>query len=266
MKRPLQRRLVEAWGTVITIDCADADTATLDAALPEIYRLVAHIDEVFSTWRPDSVISKRRRGEPASSPEFDLISAHCQRARLISRSTFDPWRAPGGVDFSGYVKGWGAGLIADALVARGLQSVCVNAAGDVAVRGTRAPGIAWSVGFAHPTDRTSLCASEVLPVGYAAASSGFSAQVGHIVNPHTGGLETSALQASVIGPDSGLADALATALLIDGVSGSPWFHDFATEDDLRIVAANVARTDHWLMPLCPLAAIERHQIGARWRC
>ncbi|MCI1676059.1 MAG: FAD:protein FMN transferase [Ancrocorticia sp.] len=228
MKRPLQRRLVEAWGTVITIDCADADPAALDAALPEIHTLVAHIDEVFSTWRPDSVISMRRRGEPTFSPEFDLISAHCEQARQISRGAFDPWYSPGGVDFSGYVKGWGAGLIADALVARGVPNVCVNAAGDVAVRGTRAPGIAWSVGFAHPTDRTSLCASEVLPTGYAAATSGFSEQVGHIVNPHTGGQEAAALQASVIGPDSGLADALATALVIDGVAGSPWFQAFAT--------------------------------------
>jgi hypothetical protein len=32
VKRPLQRRLVETWGTVITIDCADADPAALDAA------------------------------------------------------------------------------------------------------------------------------------------------------------------------------------------------------------------------------------------
>ncbi|MCI1964249.1 MAG: FAD:protein FMN transferase [Ancrocorticia sp.] len=228
MKRPLQRRLVETWGAVITIDCADADPAALDAALPEIHTLVAHIDEVFSTWRPDSVIIMRRRGQPTFSPEFDLISAHCEQARQISRGAFDPWCSPGGVDFSGYVKGWGAGLIADALVARGLPNVCVNAAGDVAVRGTRAPGIAWSVGFAHPTDRTSLCAAEVLPAGYAAATSGFSEQVGHIVNPHTGSQETAALQASVIGPDAGLADALATALVIDGVAGSPWFQAFAT--------------------------------------
>lgn len=101
MKRPLQRRLVEAWGTVITIDCADADPAALDAALPEIHTLVAHIDEVFSTWRPDSVISMRRRGEPTSPPS--LISsaptvnrrARSPAALSIRGAPREAWTSPG---------------------------------------------------------------------------------------------------------------------------------------------------------------------------
>lgn len=251
----LHRRLVEAWGTVITIDCVGADAPTaepttlsaeptsldpipaaldaalpaLDAALPAIYAFTAQIDEVFSTWRSDSIISRRRRTEEAPSLLFDALSIRCEQARRISKGAFDPWRAPGGVDLSGYVKGWGAGMIADRLATQGLPNVCVNAAGDVAVRGSRAPGVPWSVGFSHPTDRTSLCATDILPPGYAAATSGFSERAGHIVNPHTGNTEVAALQASVIGPDPGLADALATALVVDGVAGSPWFHAFAAE-------------------------------------
>ena len=249
---PPVRRTLDAWGTTITLDAVGSDgdagllAARLEAALPEVRGLVDEVDRVFSTWREDSLVSALRRGDLAegrlaqgSAPERLLADVldRCRRAREISGGSFDPWAAPGGLDPSGLVKGWGAGRIADLLVARGLPRVCVNAAGDIAARGVGPDGGAWRVGVVHPDHRDRLCAE--LPTGWvgdlagpdgSVATSGFSEQVGHVVDPTTGATTTRARQATVVGPDAGLADALATALLVDGHAGDVWFEDFAATD------------------------------------
>ncbi|WP_160159440.1 hypothetical protein [Actinomyces culturomici] len=62
----------------------------------------------------------------------------------------------------------------------------------------------------------------------AVATSGYAQQTGHVTGRM--GLGSRARQATVVGPDAGLADALATALLVDGREGARWFTDFANAD------------------------------------
>jgi len=45
----------------------------------------------------------------------------------------------------------------------------------------------------------------------------------HILDPHSGLIAIGAKSATVIGPDGGLADAMATALMVAGDDGSQWF-------------------------------------------
>jgi thiamine biosynthesis lipoprotein len=45
----------------------------------------------------------------------------------------------------------------------------------------------------------------------------------HIVDPHSGLIAIGAKSATVIGPDGGLADAMATALMVSGDDGAYWF-------------------------------------------
>jgi hypothetical protein len=45
----------------------------------------------------------------------------------------------------------------------------------------------------------------------------------HIIDPHSGLIAIGAKSATVIGPDGGLADAMATALMVAGDDGSQWF-------------------------------------------
>lgn len=246
------RRTLEVWGTVVTIDAvpphgdARLGADTLDALLPEVSDLAGDIDRALSTWREDSLFSALRSGRLT---EDDLSHAgraghlvgqvldDCRRARALTRGSFDPWAAPGGLDPSGYVKGWGAGLMADLLAHGGLPDVCVNAAGDVAARGHGPGGTPWRIGVLHPDHRHQICA--VVPVGWdgdlegcdgAVATSGFSEQRGHVVDPATGRPPVGARQASVVGPDAGFTDALATALLVDGHEGDTWFEEFAARD------------------------------------
>lgn len=224
---PLHRRTISAWGTIITIDIVS--DVVVESIVDTTTRAIAQdVDYIFSTWRDDSVISHRRRGLDTESDIFDAVLRKCERAKEISEGAYDPWMAPGGLDLSGFVKGWAAARMADALVALGYPNVCVNAAGDLAARGERRPGTGWMVGVAHPFEPQQVCARVAVPlVGGSAATSGFSEQTGHIVNPRTGRDDTAAVQATVIGPEGGLADALATGLLIDGLSGAQWFADFA---------------------------------------
>jgi hypothetical protein len=64
----------------------------------------------------------------------------CARAREISDGWFDPWAMPGGIDPTGYVKGWAAQCALSALVSSGIRGAMVNAVGGgprVDLRGER---------------------------------------------------------------------------------------------------------------------------------
>jgi thiamine biosynthesis lipoprotein len=54
------------------------------------------------------------------------------------------------------------------------------------------------------------------------ATSGDYEKGAHIIDPHTGLIAIGARSASVVGPDGALCDALATALMVDGVDAQKW--------------------------------------------
>jgi thiamine biosynthesis lipoprotein len=132
---------------------------------------------------------------------------------------------PGGVDPSGYVKGWAADVVADRLVKQGFENVSINAAGDLSCRGLQEPDQPWVVGIRSPFDDQAIIgSSEVFNTSM--ATSGEYERGKHIFNPFTNDRKLNLVSASVIGPDGGLADALATALLIVGLDGVQWFKEF----------------------------------------
>ncbi len=57
----------------------------------------------------------------------------------------------------------------------------------------------------------------------AIATTGTYERGAHIKDPHTGMIAIGARSATVLGPDGGLADALATALVVSGKEGASWF-------------------------------------------
>ncbi len=224
----VRSRTEHVWGTVVSIDVRDAEATDLaiDAAWESVRAELHRVDAVFSTFRPDSVISRMRAGGThlVADDVGDVIDL-CLEARLATRGLFDPWQASGGFDPSGLVKGWAAGRCAAILRQHGLRSFSVDAAGDVVCRGSiegRDPGLGWPIGIAHPDDPAAVIAV-VDVLDEAIATSGTSQRGDHIVDPRTGGPASGARQATVVGPDGGLADAFATALVVSGVSGAPWF-------------------------------------------
>lgn len=216
----------EVWGTVVTFEVRDEVLAPeVDDAIAEAVQFLHQVDRWFSTYKLQTPISAYRMGFATLDQLPDVISEvldRCQYIKTLTDGVFDPWAVKGGVDPSGYVKGWAADIAADMLVAQGFFNVSVNAAGDVTCRGYQSPDQPWVIGIRHPVDPMAVVASTEVLNG-AIATSGEYERGSHILNPLTGRNELALSSATVVGPDGGLADALATALLIEGVAGVRWF-------------------------------------------
>jgi FAD:protein FMN transferase len=226
MSRPAIRQLEHVMGTVITIDvypplaADDSWTSDLQRRLARAGTSLQVADELFSTWRPDSPVSRLRRGEitPAEVPPevADVMSA-CATARQLSGGWFDPWAMPGGFDPTGYVKGWAAQRALAALDGLAMSGALVNAAGDIASVGAQPSGEPFRIGIADPDEPRRL--AEIVELTGCIATSGTYERGSHLIDPRSGQPAARVASASVIGPDLGLADALATAIAVAGVAG-----------------------------------------------
>jgi len=224
---PPVSRLETVMGTVVVLDVYPVPAAT-GAQLGQIQHLMAaaaallhQADEVFSTWREDSPVSRLRRGEIAAQdapPEVAGVIAACATARALSGGWFDPWAMPGGFDPTGYVKGWAAQRALAVLVpADGTSGAMVNAAGDIASSGRMPAGQPFRIGIADPAAPRRLAA--IVELTGAVATSGTYERGPHLIDPHSGQAAARAAAATVTGPDLGLADALATGLAVAGPDG-----------------------------------------------
>ena len=222
---------IPVWGTILYIEASSTtvDRAAIDAAIEDVKNFVHEVDNAFSTYKEGSFISRLRRGEieigQCPRDVQDVWDA-CANAKYLSDGAFDPWAVTGGFDPSGYVKGWAADRVAQILVAAGCGHVQVNAAGDLALRGGNLLDSGqvepWKIGVVNPDDR-----QEVLRVfeiwDGAIATSGTYERGAHITDPHTGLIAIGAKSATVVGPDGGLCDAMATALMVTGDDGAQLF-------------------------------------------
>lgn len=210
-------------GTVVTIDVYTADgqaDGEIAAQLATARAVLQQADAVFSTWNPDSPVSRLRRGEITCSQAPDEVCdvlEQCAAARELSGGWFDPWAMPGGVDPTGYVKGWAAQRALGAFRAGHISGVLVNAAGDIASFGGLGGGKPFKIGIADPASPRRLAA--VVYLTGAIATSGTYERGDHLIDPHSGRPAARAASASVTGPDLGLADALATAVAVAGPPG-----------------------------------------------
>ena len=173
------------------------------------------VDDVFSTWKPESPMSRLRRGEiglGTRRPRSPRCCELCRRARDASDGWFDPWAMPGGVDPTGLVKGWAVERALDELKRAGVPAAMINAGGDIAVYGRPSPGQSWRIGIQHPLAADRILLTADLAGAGAVATSGSYERGAHLVDPRTGRPTTALLSATVIGHDLAFADALATAL------------------------------------------------------
>lgn len=210
-------------GTVVTFDVFTARehlARDFDAHLESAAARLHAADATFSTWAPDSPVSRLRRGEitlDQAPPTVAEVLKACTRARELTGGWFDPWAMPGGVDPTGYVKGWAAGQALEAFTGSMACGVLVNAAGDIASAGAMPSGEVFRIGIADPFSPGRLAA--VVSLAGAIATSGSYERGPHLVDPRSGRAVERAASASVTGPDLGLADALATALAVAGEPG-----------------------------------------------
>jgi thiamine biosynthesis lipoprotein len=212
------------WGTVIYVAHQDLGSQVNSEAMRALQKYFMKIDEIFSPLLQNSElleIRNARLSEKDASPEMQEVMAGCRLARELTEGAFDPWALPEGLDTSGYVKGWAAQKGVELLNSFGMDSVQINAAGDIHLSGGYKDG-PWSIGIRDPEDAQKIVKVFEIQKG-AIATSGTYEKGSHIIDPATGLIAIGAVSATVLGPDGGLAEALATALIVAGKDGATWF-------------------------------------------
>jgi thiamine biosynthesis lipoprotein len=217
-------RVKQIMGTAIGIDLRDARVP--GEAVDDAFASLRAADALFSTYRPDSGVSRLGRGEltlAACSLELRQVLALAEQLRFDSHGHFDVrgHRADGGLDPSGVVKGWAVEAAAWILDAAGARNYAINAGGDVLVRGEPEPGQPWRIGIRHPLRADAVARVLELRTG-AVATSGAYERGEHIINPLTAEAPRDWLSLTVVGPSLTLADAYATAAFAMGSAGLAW--------------------------------------------
>jgi len=235
-------------GDAATARLLEPGNPALGEAVEAVWAKLRWADRVFSTYLPDSDISRIRRGElrlTDADPAVAEVLQFAELARRLTAGTFDV-RATGALDPSGVVKGWAAARAARALDGLGLDYY-LNAGGDVLLRSKR-QDTAWRIGIEHPDDPGGLLAVVELPVG-AVATSGRAHRGSHIWNPATGRPAGGIAQATVVGPSLVWADVLATAVVAGGsperldLTGWPPGHEvLLVTDDGAVMASPGVRS------------------------
>ena len=226
MSWDLEFRNIEIWGTVISIIIprSELQPARFDSACNAALRYYQEIDERFSTYKEGSEVSALQRGALAigdASPELKLVWNKCMELRDLTQRAFDPWSVDGGFDPSGYVKGWAAEQSLRYFSEEGITRIQINAGGDIVCRGGYDASTPWNIGIRHPDIADQIAKSFEIFDG-AIASSGTYERGAHVIDPRVGVPAVGARAATVVGPDSGIADALATALIVDGRDSVNW--------------------------------------------
>jgi len=138
MARARLQAEIETWGTILFIDVASTAVGEdeLNAGIDECRKYFYFVDDVFSTYKPESEVSRLRAGKiklEECHPDLQEVWALCEYAREVSDGYFDPWCVEGGFDPSGYVKGWAADKGIAILKKHGAENIQINCAGDLSL-------------------------------------------------------------------------------------------------------------------------------------
>jgi thiamine biosynthesis lipoprotein len=220
-------------GTVVSIDIRDS--GSWNAAVDEVVTWLHHVDRVFSTYRPDSDISRIRRRElrvADADPDVPVVLDLCAQVQTRTGGYFTAM-PNGTLDPTGLVKGWAVERASALLLRHGSSNHAVNGGGDLQVVGESAPGCPWRVGIADPHDRSRVL-TVVAGREFAVATSGTSERGAHIFDPLTGRAATGYASATVVGPCLTHADAYATAAFVMGTHARRWAHSLEAYDAMLV--------------------------------
>lgn len=207
------------------IRAADPHDGLIDEHVREAFAVIAHTDEVFSLWKPDSDVSRLARFEARLEdldPDVATVWWHCEQAADLTDGLFsafnrpaaatEPGKQPAIFDPTGLVKGWALEKAASVLrpITGYGMAFCLNGGGDIIAEGATKDN-PWRIGIEdahHPSRiKTTLDVTHL-----AVATSGTYARGHHIYSPALGGPTTWGGSLTVAGPSVMWADVLATAL------------------------------------------------------
>jgi thiamine biosynthesis lipoprotein len=198
------------------------------AAWAEVVVFLQHVDAVFSTYRPDSHVSRLARGEitvadcPPEVGEVLALGAAAERESWGAFSIRLP-RPDGSLvlDPSGVVKGWAVERAAAALDQLPDTDYCLSAGGDMTCRTLDRDGVPWRVGIEDPADPRRVLA--VVPVFTGGvATSGTAHRGAHLVDARTGRPPAGVASVTVVAGSLTWADIDATAAYAQGENAARW--------------------------------------------
>lgn len=228
-------RVEHIMGTAISVDVPTEQMAD------DTFAWFREVDERFSTYKATSEVNQPGLSIETCSPDMRHVLEECARLWRVTDGYFDAY-ATGRFDPSGYVKGWSVQVASDRLASAGSPRHCLNAGGDVSVRGQ------WRIGVQHPWERGKV-AWVVDAVDCAVATSGIYERGLHVVDPFTGQPASYFVSVTLVGPDIALADAYATAAMAMGRQALDWLAALDGYESAVITAGGEAFTT----PGLPLA-------------
>ena len=211
------------------------EKASLEDLRPGIAAVLEHWEQVLSTWRQDSDLSRHNRGEPAGADLSRVLSLAEQLHRdtggafdhrMLSQLTAAGFGPGGsGIDLSSVGKGFAVDRVTDYLREQGIRRFVFSLAGEV-----RAGEGTWPVEIESPVQGGGGPPETIRLSGQALATSGNYRQgkpqadgtiSSHILDPASGRpVLRPPCSVTVIAGDAASASAWATALFVKG-PGSP---------------------------------------------
>jgi FAD:protein FMN transferase len=227
---PVHRKVAQLMGMPISLALRgrQATDERSAAAWDEALAILREVDRVFSTYRPDSFVSRLGRGEirlDDCPPEVAEVLRLGELARVQSDGAFNVLRAGADgqpvLDPSGVVKGWAVERAARVFESLEGTDYCLSAGGDMVCRVVNAAAPAWRIGIEDPRRSNRILA--VVPVrNGAVATSGLNHRGAHILDARTGEVPSGVASVSVIGDSLTWADIDATAAFAHGRNALRW--------------------------------------------
>ena len=200
-----------------------------DLALQAACAILHEADQIFSTYKPESSISKLAAGK-TSVAECPAVVGEvwdaCEAWEKRTDGWFSAFSPDHTFDPSGLVKTWAAKRAAESLFAAGVTDFTLNAGGDVYISDAASAEFDWRIGLSKPVSIASDKAGTLTVIDLkgtefrAAATSGSAERGNHIWNPKSAGREfaTELLQITVVARDLVEADVWATAAFAQGLT------------------------------------------------
>jgi thiamine biosynthesis lipoprotein len=199
-----------------------SDNHVIEKDFEPVYAYFAAVDERFSTYKPDSEITKINSGEINAenfSDQMKEIFALAEKTKKQSNGFFDI-KHNGIIDPSGIVKGWAIYNAAKLLDKNGFRNFYVEAGGDIQVRGLNHQSQPWGVGIRNPFNESEIVKSVELGNNQGMATSGNYIRGDHIYNPKDRGqVVEDIVSITVIADNIYEADRFATAAFAMGAEG-----------------------------------------------
>jgi thiamine biosynthesis lipoprotein len=239
MSRPLVH-VEHVMGTVVSFDVRFAEESrrpSMRTAVADAVNWLHRVDDVFSTYRHDSQVSRLGRGELRLTECDDDVVEVLELCAQVGRESDGYFSSTygGRLDPTGLVKGWAVQRVSERLSSAGSAHHLINGGGDIQAVGGSAPGVAWQIGIAHPLQRGAFASVVALTDG-AVATSGTAERGTHVLDPFTGRPAAALASVTVVGRDLIRSDAYATAAIAMGDRAHQWLDSRAGYEAFAVAA------------------------------